>query len=382
VSEPGDAAKVAVGLLRNGLRYRCLRMAARAGRPQAVSLEVTHACVCRCLMCNIWKIPSSVPDLALEEWATLLSNDALHDLRELDITGGEPFLRDDLAALIEAVCELKDTHLRRLRSVAITTNGVLTDRVLAMVREMLEPMARHGLELVVVCALDAVGEAHDRIRRYPGAWLQADRTIAGLLGLRLPNPHLIVGLKTTVLPQNVGELEKIAQYARERGLFTIVSPAIVTPGRYLNPDKAVELTLSPADRERLAAFYEGPDFAWSFHARTLATFLRGGRVEKPCTCGYNYFFVRSNGDVFLCPLFEESVGNIRDVPLTTLLGSARARAVRRRVGAAPECARCTEPGLERYSLPYEGFTYLGTLLRKGPRAFLGQHRRLGLDKYV
>ncbi len=59
------------------------------------------------------------------------------DLRELDITGGEPFLRDDLVRLVEAVCRLKRVHLRRLRSVAITTNGVLTDRVLAMVADVL-----------------------------------------------------------------------------------------------------------------------------------------------------------------------------------------------------------------------------------------------------
>lgn len=333
-------------------------------------------------MCNIWKIPETVPDLALDEWVALLSSDRLADLRELDITGGEPFLRDDLPALVRAVCELKDVHLRRLRSVAITTNGVLTDRVLTMVEEMLGPMGRQGLELVVVCALDAIGESHDHIRRYPGAWLWADRTITQLLEMGPRNPHLILGVKTTVLPQNISELEKISRYARDRGLFTIVSPAIVTPGRYLNPDNAAQLTLSPVDRERLAAFYEGPDFAWSFHARTLATLLRGGRVEKPCTCGFNYFFVRSNGDVFLCPLFEESIGNIRDMPLTRLLDSARARAVRRRVGAAPECARCTEPGLERYSLPYEGLAYLRMLVRKGPRAFLEQHKHLGLDKYV
>jgi len=382
VGEVSDAAKVALRLLRNGLRYRCLRTVGRPGHLQALSLEVTHACVCRCLMCNIWKIPASVADLTLDEWRGVLFSAPLRDLRELDITGGEPFLRDDLVALIEAVSALKVRRARRLRSIAITTNGVLTDRVLAMVKEMLEPMGRQGLELVLVCALDAVGELHDRIRRYPGAWPQVERTITELLEMRAANPHLIVGVKTTVLSHNVGEVEKIARYARDRGLFTIMSPAIVTPGRYLNPDKAGELTLSPADRERLAAFYEGPDFAWGFHARTLAHLLRGGRIEKPCTCGFNYMSVRSNGDVFLCPLFEEPIGNVRDLSLDRLLGSAQARAVRRRVGTAPECACCTEPGLERYSLPYEGLAYLGMLVRNGPRAFLEQHRYLGLDKYV
>ena len=234
-TEPSDGkviTTIAARLLRNGLRYRYLRLAGKPGKPQAISLEVTHACVAKCVMCNIWKIPRSVPDLPLEDWTTLLSSDLLSDLRELDITGGEPFLRDDLVPLLRTVCELKRTRLKRLESVAITTNGILTDRVVSVVGKVLEPMAQSGLELVVVCALDAVSDLHDQIRRYEGAWAAVNKTIAGLLELRDDHPNLILGLKTTVLPLNVGELQAIADYAQDRDLFTITSPAIVTPGRY------------------------------------------------------------------------------------------------------------------------------------------------------
>ncbi len=102
---------IAAKLVRNGIRHRCLRLVGMPGKPQAVSLEVTHGCICRCRMCNIWKIPASVTDLPLREWVAVLSTDLLGDLRELDITGGEPFLRDDLVALVAAVCELKETCL-------------------------------------------------------------------------------------------------------------------------------------------------------------------------------------------------------------------------------------------------------------------------------
>lgn len=376
------ASGIAFKLLRNGLRFHLLRLTGRPGRPQAVSLEVTHSCVARCVMCNIWKMPQSVPDLPLTAWVDLLSDPLLRDLRELDITGGEPFLRDDLIALLLGVCELKLTDLERLRSVAVTTNGILTERVVSMVGEVLEPMRRGGLDLVVVCGLDAVGSLHDQIRRYDGAWEHLDQTMAGLLELRRSHQNLIVGLKTTVLPQNVGELEAIAQYARERDLFTIISPAIVTAGRYLNADKAADLTLTADDRARLAAFYQAGDFRWSYHAKALSRYLQTGCMEKPCTSGFNYFFVRSNGDLLLCPLFEGSVGNVTEESLDRLLTSEQAGAVRKRVGRSPICGRCTEPGLERYSLPYEGFAYLRTLLALGPRAFLDLHRHLGLDKYV
>jgi MoaA/NifB/PqqE/SkfB family radical SAM enzyme len=376
------AGRLAGRLVMNGLRYRCLRLLGRSGKPQAVSLELTHRCVCRCVMCNIWKVPQSESELSLKKWVELLSSRLLADLRELDITGGEPFLRDDLVSLINAVCRLKVTHLKRLRSVAITTNGVLTDRVISAVTDMLGVMRDHGLELVVVCALDAVGALHDQIRHYPGAWLNVDRSIAELVKLRSQNPNLVVGLKTTVLPLNVDELERIASYARDLGLFTIISPAILTPGRYLNLDRAPDLELSTEERLRLARFYEGGHCEWTYHARTVAGYLRTGRMSRPCTCGFNYFFVRSNGEVFLCPLFEESAGNLEHMPLASLLTSGEARRIRRRVGRAPECSRCTEPGLERYSLPCEGFAYLRALLEMKQRSFLSLHRHLGLDKYV
>jgi MoaA/NifB/PqqE/SkfB family radical SAM enzyme len=382
VKPANGTVAIAARLVRNGLRYRYLRLAGKPGKPQAASLEVTHACVARCVMCNIWKIPRSVPDMPLEDWTTLLSSDLLSDLRELDITGGEPFLRDDLVPLLRTVCELKRTRLKRLTSVAITTNGILTDRVVGMVGKMLEPMAQCGLELVVVCALDAASDLHDQIRRYAGAWSAVGETIAGLLELRKGHPNLIVGLKTTVMPLNVGELEAIADYARDHDLFTIISPAIATPGRYLNADKAGSLTLDAAQRARLAEFYKQAGVRWSHHAKALVGYLETGKMSKPCTCGFNYFFVRSSGDVFLCPLFEEPVGSLETSSIAQLFASKEGRNTRKRVGKAPECARCTEPGLERYSLPYEGFAYLRTLPAMGPRSFLSAHRHLGLDKYV
>jgi MoaA/NifB/PqqE/SkfB family radical SAM enzyme len=377
-----DIGSTTARLVRNGLRYRWLRVAGRPGRPQAISLEITHRCVCKCVMCNIWRVPDSVSDLDGEAWLRLLSSDALGDLRELDITGGEPFLRDDLVALVQGVCERKRSHLKRLRSIAITTNGVLAGHVVDTVGQMLPFIKQAGLQLVVVCALDAVDETHDRIRRYPGAWEAVDSCITGLVPLRAAYPELIIGVKTTVLPDNVGQLDRISAYAAARGLFTIISPGIFTGGRYLNPEKKDRLSLAPQDRESLARFYEGSAFKWSYHADALARFLRGGRMSKPCTCGFNYFFVRSTGEMHLCPLAGESVGNIGETPVPKLLRSARARRARARTGGWPECLHCTEPGLERYSLPYEGFAYLRVLVTKGPRSFLELHRHLGLDKYV
>jgi hypothetical protein len=76
------------------------------------------------------------------------------------------------------------------------------------------------------------------------------------------------------------------------------------------------------------------------------------------------------------------LGNIKETPIKNLFSSERASQIRRNIGNYPDCKRCTEPGLERYTLPYEGFTYLSLLLKMGRKEFLQLHHHLGLDKYL
>lgn len=368
-------------LLRNAARYRWLRRTGRPGTPLAVSIEVTQRCIAHCVMCGIWRAPA-VSDMALERWLALLSDPLLADLRELDITGGEPFLRDDLPDLVDGVARLKGSRLYRLRSVAITTNGLLTDRVLAGTERMAAALATAGLDLIVVCALDAVGPLHDEIRAVPRAWERLEATLQGLMRLRAAHPNLILGHKTTVLPRNVHELARIDEYARAHGLFSIISPFIITGGRYLNADLGDQFEFSPDERAALARFYRRAGSGWDYHSRAMAEYLETGCVRKPCSCGFNYFFVRSSGEVMLCPLLEDGAGSLEDAAIGDLWVSPAASRLRRGIGDYDECRRCTEPGLERFALPYEGLAYLRLLRDIGPGRFLEMHRHMGLDKYV
>ena len=376
-----SALKLTTRLLINGLRFQYLKRMGLPGRPQAASLEITHNCVAKCVMCNIWKIPREVGDLSMEHWMCLLSSDLLSDLRELDITGGEPFLRDDLAQLFSGICKLKQKNLKSLQSIAVTTNGFLTGRVLDCLEEILPKLKDRGIDLVVVCAMDAIGDIHERIRNYPDAWSKVNETIQELGKLRETFSNLVIGLKTTILPVNIHELQEIAFYAETNGLFTIISPCIITAARYLNPDRAHDLVFSREDIQEMIKFYESDAFRWSVHGESVVRFFKEGTTRKPCSCGFNYFFVRSTGQLFLCPLVNISMGNILEAPLRDLLFSKKAFQFRQNIGKFSECRRCTEPGLERYALPYEGFSYLSLLLRKGKREFFELHRHMGLDKY-
>ena len=141
--------KLATGLLKNGLRFQYLKWSGKPGRPQAVSLEITHDCIEKCIMCNIWKIPREVPSLSMNDWIHLLSSDLFSDLRELDITGGEPFTKRDLPDLFTGICELKRINLKALRSIAITTNGLLAGRVLEYAREIVQKLKDEDMDLVL-----------------------------------------------------------------------------------------------------------------------------------------------------------------------------------------------------------------------------------------
>jgi MoaA/NifB/PqqE/SkfB family radical SAM enzyme len=180
----------------------------------------------------------------------------------------------------------------------------------------------------------------------------------------------------------VGQLESIAQYADSNGLFTIISPCIITEARYLNPDRVNNLAFGQQDTEKMILFYESDRFKWSYHGNKLVQYFRTGVMRKPCSCGFNYFFVRSTGELFLCPLINISLGNIKEVDVEDLFLSKNASRIRRKIGQFPECRGCTEPGLERYALPYEGFTYLSLLLKMGRGTFFQLHRHMGLDKYI
>jgi MoaA/NifB/PqqE/SkfB family radical SAM enzyme len=366
----------------NGIRYRLLKYTGKPHRLEAISLEITHRCICRCSMCNIWQIPSQVRDLDLSDWLKLLSSPELRHLRELDLTGGEPFLRNDLGKLLQGICDLKPTNFPQLRTLAITTNGILTDRILERTQEIISPLRTRGIDLVLACGMDAVGDLHDRIRDYPGAWNKLRETLSGLCSIRKSHSNLVLGVKTTVVPLNTHELDRIADFAEENGLFTIITPRIITPNRFGNTDREVDLRFSSEDLETMIRFYESPRFAWSGHREALLGYLKTGRMDKPCSAGFNTLFVRHNGEVFSCPVLPVSLGNIKDRTLGNLFRSEGAGQFRKKVGGFPDCSVCTEPGLERIAWPFEGFALLRLLTRMGMKDFSRLAQHMGIDKYL
>lgn len=377
-----ELIRISIKLFFNGLRYKVYRFTGHASKINAISLEVTRRCIAKCIMCNIWKTPSNSPELTTYQWLHLLSSPSLKDLREVDITGGEPFLRKDLTGLLMGILNLKSTQLKSLRSIAITTNGFLTEEIISVLSNIASFAKDANVEMVIVFAMDGIGPTHERIRRVKGGWQLLHHSIQEVRGLRERFENIIIGLKTTVLPENVEELDAIADYAKDNGLFTIISPFIITQNRYNNAELKDIIHFSPKQLIKMMEFYEGDNFLWGYHRMMLLSFFRHGKTLKPCSAGFNYFFVRSDGNLFPCPLIKKGMGNVVNTPLDKLVHSLDAKDFRRKVGRYPECLSCTEPGLERCALPFEGFHFLGLMGKVGRKGFLDLYHHMGLDKYL
>ncbi|MBN2038990.1 MAG: radical SAM protein [Spirochaetes bacterium] len=372
---------ITLKLILKGIKYRFYKLTGISPATEILSLEITQRCIARCIMCNIWKTPHDNPECSVKEWINLLSARELKNLKELDITGGEPFIRNDLPELLGNICELKSSNLKKLKSIAITSNGFLTDTILPVLDEILPVMEENKLDLIIVFAMDAIGEIHNKIRNFKNGWDKLNTTIQGAIKARKKYGNLIIGLKTTILPVNINELDSIMEYAERNNLFTIISPCIITKNRYNNTDLENNLIFSENDISKMIGFYASPRFLWSYHKDMLVNFFKNKKVKKPCSAGFNYYFIRSTGDIFSCPLIKANLGNFKNSPLKEILTSKTAKNFRKQSGKFKECISCTEPGLERYALPFEGFHYLKIMFKSGGKNFLSLHQHMGLDKY-
>lgn len=127
------------------------------GRPlKSLRLSVTDRCNLRCRYCMpeeeyVWLPREDV--LSFEELATLAGYFADVGVEKVRLTGGEPLLRRDLSRLVRLL-----VHDRRIREVALTTNGVL-------LAEYAQELYEAGLHRVTI-SLDTLRP--ERFRRLTG----------------------------------------------------------------------------------------------------------------------------------------------------------------------------------------------------------------------
>jgi MoaA/NifB/PqqE/SkfB family radical SAM enzyme len=379
--------RIAARLIFNALRFRYARIRVRPLKPAALSLAITNRCNSHCIMCNIWKSARGNPgiksqELSLHEIIDILSSPVFSELVELDLTGGEPHLRDDLVNIVLRIPHLKKDRLSRLRSIIITSNGFLTGRILASYREILSALRGTNVDLVSVVSVDGIGEIHDLVRGTPGAFRLASETLAGLSELKKEYPNLIVGIKTTILPQNIAILDDILGFALSNGFFHIISPVFFTAARFKNTDKRSELEPEPHAYKKLAELYSREELRAGYFYSMTRRFLTEGRKLWTCAALYSYLFIDFDGKVYPCELSPEPLGNVKEQDITEIWNSPWARGWRKRIERMECCQTCQEPGAVRYSAFIEGLSYLRFLVKSGKQGYEASFYGEGYSKYV
>ena len=373
-------------LLGNALRFRVARLGASPLKPEVASVAVTNRCNSHCIMCNMWRMSKENPEakrqeLTQEEIIDIFSRPLFSELKELDLTGGEPQLRDDLVDITLGLAALKRSHLPRLRTIVLTSNGLMPDRVISNYHRILEGLKGSGIDFVTVASIDGIGAVHDKVRGTKNAFELASRTIDGLLELRDEYQNYFIGLKTTILPVNIDSLDAILEFAKERRLFTIISPVFFTETRFRNAASKDSLELSTTDREKLLRFYRREDLGTNYFYSRIRDFLITGRKCWSCTATYNYIFIESDGTVYPCELLSEPLGNIREQSIEEIRTGEAARRLRKRVDKTEQCRICIEPGAVRYSAYAEGLSYSGYLRKLGRQRYQRSLYDEGYYKY-
>ena len=162
-------------------------------------LAITYNCNARCVMCDIWKI-KGFPELPVAEYKKLPSS-----LKDVNISGGEPFLRKDLPEIVATVKEA----CPRAR-IVISSNAFLTDLVLQQMKKILA--IKHDIGIAI--SIDGLDEKHNEMRGIPGGFARCMATVEGLQKMGMKN----IRLGFTITERNASHLLKVYELTRKLGI--------------------------------------------------------------------------------------------------------------------------------------------------------------------
>jgi radical SAM protein with 4Fe4S-binding SPASM domain len=205
------------GLLDDGLRLEADLVPDRSlpdllSAPLRVYYSVTGACNLRCLHCVSGPRPASIreSELTLDDIMRLFDEMAMLGVFEVNVGGGEPFARPDIADL------LREGSLKGL-AMSVTTNGLL------LTREKARLLAEIPLRCLAVSLDGASRATHEAIRgkgTFDGA-LEAIRIAKEETG------HRVI-LQFTMMKHNLHELEAIFELA-EQSAADALGVAVLRP---------------------------------------------------------------------------------------------------------------------------------------------------------
>ncbi len=279
-------------------------------------LAVTYRCNAKCTMCHIWKYPSDrSKEITADDVATL------PQMVRLNVTGGEPFLKDDLGEILEVV-------KKKAKRVVISTNGFLTKRTL-------EVMSRHK-DVGIRISVDGMEEVHDAIRGFKGANQKSLETLRGLKDLGLKD----LGIAVTISDQNAKDLVPLFRLAEKEGVE--LATAVLHNAYYFHKEDNVIVNKEFVGEEirKLMAAYLGSSHPknWfrAYFTHGLIDHVNGKPRAMKCTMATDSFFVDPFGYVRPCNVMNLPFGNIKEKSFQEIWAGPEAEEARKKVAVCKE----------------------------------------------
>ncbi len=334
--------------------------------PQGLVYEATMRCNLHCEFCYVGDL------LNIEgEWRQELPLDALRRAfpegqLQVNLTGGEIFMRKDILAVMDVFRE------KGYACGYLTTNGTIIGEERA---DALAELARAKFLTHVSVSIDGPGELHDHARGVKGTF---ERTATGLRRLqaaaRRKRVPLRVSINTTVAEQSLDTLDQMVEVAEELGVDAIglnhlmyatraerdetlrligeTDPAIIST--FVTDDPGV----APARvREKVLALREKCrrknvlfDYRPKVHPPLIDDYYTPGTpLAGRCLYPFLQARVSFSGKVFFCPFIRVEVGDLTTSTLEEAWNSPRYVDMRRRLldnRLFPVCRRCCKVELD------------------------------------
>ena len=274
---------------------------------------VTYRCNARCTMCNRYKCPSKP-----EEEISIETIKKLPKKYLTNITGGEPFIREDIKDIVRELYKKSDR-------IVISTNGFFTDRIIDLCNEF----PNVGIRI----SIEGLEDTNNKIRGLQDGYNRGYNTLKKLVEMKHPD----VGFGMTVQDANAKDLVPLYEKANELNMefataslhnsFYFVEAKNIIKDRMMVAkefEKLInELLKSNSPKKWFRAYFN----------HGLINYIFGQKRLLPCDMAFDTFFIDPYGDVMPCngTKDKEVMGNLNNQTWDELWNSEQAEKVRNKV---------------------------------------------------
>lgn len=310
-------------------------------QPTHAVIAVTYNCNSRCRMCNIWKRKPE-KEISPKVLAKLPKS-----LDDINISGGEPFLRNDLVEILDIVFERCNPS-----KLVISTNGLLPEVITGKIREIMDKS--YGDKVEIAVSLDGIGEIHNYNRGISDAYDRVMKTVDSLQSIGFEK----IGAGYTFVKGTESGFAGVKKLANTKNLNLGVTIAHNSENYFgtqdnENPDSAeIEKQLTPLIKDKLKTWQKN-ELGKSYYLHGSVEYAKTGKPILPCSALRDAFFMDPKGYIYPCNILNDPIGNLVDNDFQSIWTSDEAQKVREVVGNCPTpCWMvCTaKPAIKKHKL--------------------------------